>query len=240
MKKFISISEYPGTNGTYFYNNFFKQYKFEAEYKSVSASKSTFEQIFKKAIDEGIKGISISMPFKKTVIDLLDEIDNNVELYQLCNTVVVNNGKLKGYNCDFDALSMVSNSISQNDRIKILGNGAIGSMAKKFLEKDYAVEIYSRSLDNWHLRHNNADVVFNCTSLGTIPGCPLDYLNEVLVVYDYSIGKTMLADLSYQYGVKYVGGLEFYKFQFSKQFEIYTDLKFNLDLYNELFRARYD
>lgn len=240
MKKFVSISQYPGTTGSYFYNSFFREYDVAANYSALSADITTFEKVFKNALELGVAGISISMPFKKTVLDFLDNVDTAVEEYQLCNTVIIDNGESKGYNCDFYALDHVSSDIPKDYSIKVLGIGSIGSMVKKFLEKTHRVKVYSRSLGNWDSRHNTADVVFNCSSLGTIPGCPLDHLEGIKLVYDYSIGSTLLPALCSLSKVKYIGGLEFYKYQFSKQFELYTKLKFDSDLFDKLKQAKYD
>ena len=40
--------------------------------------------------------------------------------------------------------------------------------------------------------------------------------------------------------IKYISGKEFYKFQFLSQFEIYTGIKSNIDVYNEIESRQYE
>jgi shikimate dehydrogenase len=51
-----------------------------------------------KSLD--IKGLSITIPFKSSVLPLLDEIDGLAERIGAVNTIVNDNGRLIGYNTD--------------------------------------------------------------------------------------------------------------------------------------------
>ena len=45
-------------------------------------------------------GFNITIPHKQAIIPFLDVIDESVELIGACNTVVINDQKLFGYNTD--------------------------------------------------------------------------------------------------------------------------------------------
>ena len=47
------------------------------------------------------KDFKVTLPYKKDVIAYLDEIDQSAKAMGAVNTIVNDNGKLKGYNTDF-------------------------------------------------------------------------------------------------------------------------------------------
>lgn len=240
MKKFISISEFPGKTGTFYYNESFKILGVNASYTAVKANYTNFENILTNALNEGVSGISISMPFKKSVISYLTNMDELVKKYELCNTILCSDRVMNGFNCDYFGLKKVTSNIPKNYSIKILGNGCIGSMTYKFLSEHYKVKIYSRSLMNWDQRYEPSDVVINCTSLGTIPGIPIEELEGVQLVLDYCINSKELPVLCKKNNIEYLGGIEFYKYQFLNQFLIYTDIDLNPSFFDDLNRIIYD
>ena len=85
---------------------------------------------FKTAID-GLKaincaGFNLTMPFKTDIIPYLDEIDDAAALSHSVNTVVIDNGKLKGYTTDGIGFleSMTDHGIKyKGSTITILGAG---------------------------------------------------------------------------------------------------------------------
>ena len=58
-----------------------------------------------KNIDKAIKtlnirGLNVTIPYKKEIIKYLDEIDDEAKRLEAVNTIINTNGKLKGYNTD--------------------------------------------------------------------------------------------------------------------------------------------
>ena len=49
-------------------------------------------------------GINVTIPYKETVIPYLDEVDETARLIGAVNTIIHRDGKLIGYNTDFDGL----------------------------------------------------------------------------------------------------------------------------------------
>lgn len=218
MKKFISLARSPGKTGQYFYNSFFNYYKINATYEPFKTDNLT--QSILDAVSDGVEGVSITMPFKKAIIPLLDNSDNLVSVYQSCNTVKIIDGKLYGYNCDIEGVIHVSQNIKVDDRISILGDGAIGSMFAKYLES-YNHKVYVRS-NNWDDRIAETNVVINCTPCGT-PYSSLPVGTRLVI--DMSVTKNYLEEQCSISNIRYVSGREFYKCQFLRQFEIYTGIK---------------
>ena len=226
MKKFISISQYPGKTGQHYYTKFFKKYNLDYTYQPTGSS--NIESSLEQALKENVSGISISMPFKKEIIKYLDKKSDTVLEYDCCNTIVVENKKLIGYNTDWFGANYVLSQLPKNSNLYILGDGIIGSMFYKMLN-DRAI-VLSRKLNTWHLRNSINGIVINCTSFGTHSSdSPLDTVSSLDCVVDLAINSNQLEQQCAQSGIKYIKGIEFYKYQFQKQFEIYTGITINLE-----------
>jgi shikimate dehydrogenase len=229
MKRFISLSKHPSSNGKYFYTNFFKLYNIEAEYIPLPATDENFSNQIRTAIDSGFSGISVSMPFKHQASLILDYSDLSVSNYNSCNTIVIKDKKLYGYNTDLEGVIQTCNKI-QSKSVAILGDGTMANMYSKYLSKrDITINMYSRRLQNWDDRHDdNAEVVINCTGIGTADDeSPLISLKNTKLVIDLAIQKKKLYKQCLSNQVEYISGLEFYKHQFLKQFMLYTGVLVN-------------
>lgn len=235
MKKFISLSQYPGRTGQYFYTRFFEYYDIDAAYEPKATANLAVS--IAHALEEKISGISVSMPFKQEVIKFLDDTSSYVDMYQSCNTIIVDNNKLKGYNTDIAGVEWACKQIDRVDRITILGSGAMASMFVRCLEEDNygKMIIAARSLNTWEQKDTATDVVINATSYGTATkNSPYTALpKNVKMVIDLAIKENDLMTQCLDAGVKYVSGKEFYKQQFLAQFKIYTGITADSDLFDK-------
>lgn len=222
MKKFISLSKYPGKTGQYYYTKFFQKYNLPHVYTPLGIE--DIKQGISKALADKVDGVSVSMPFKKDIIKHLHDASQEVKDFESCNTVIIVDGKLKGFNTDYYGALNAITHIKKTDKIAILGNGAMANMFLKMLN-EYNVTQIARKLDNWDVRLEPFDVYINCTALGTIvPISPFTILPKCRLVIDLALKENQLADQCRQRGTKYFSGLEFYKYQFINQFKIYTGL----------------
>jgi shikimate dehydrogenase len=229
MKRFISLSKYPSSNGKYFYTNFFKLYNIEAEYVPLPATDENFEDQIRAAIDQGVSGISVSMPFKQQASLMLNYCDFSVSNYNSCNTIVIKDKKLYGYNTDIEGVIQTSTKI-QSKSVAILGDGSMANMYSKYLSnRDITINMYSRRLQNWDDRHDdNAEVVINCTGIGTVDDeSPLLSLKNKKLVIDLAVKKKKLYRQCITDNIAYISGSMFYKHQFFKQFMLYTGVSVN-------------
>lgn len=233
MKKFISLSKYPGQTGQHFYTEFFNHHGIEATYEPRACD--NLKQSLDQALAEGVEGISISMPFKQEVIQYLDYAHTYVTMYQSCNTIKVVKGQLHGYNTDLAGVDHVCKNIKPTDRISVLGLGAMGSMFVRYLEHDYPkLKIFSRN-SGWQFRHSSTDVVINCTALGTIDSAsPFEQMPEdVRLVIDLALKDNDLQNQCLDSKIKYITGGEFYQQQFFRQFELYTGIRPDKKFYQQ-------
>jgi len=238
MKKYISLSKYPGKMGEYFYSEFFKYYNIDATYEPRACD--NIEEGIKQALTDQVVGISVSMPFKQKVIPLLNHKNAYVELYNSCNTIKIEKESIRGFNADLAGVELVTKSILLGDRITVLGAGAIGSMFIKYLEEGHYnnLNVCARSLGTWNERYKPADVIINCTALGTSTEESPYRLGQIppntRVVIDLSIKDNEFKQQCMNYNIKYISGREFYRAQFLKQFEIYTGIKPDSQIYDNL------
>ncbi len=144
------------------------------------------------------RGLNVTIPHKRTVMEYLDLIDTNAQSVGAVNTIVNNQGFLRGYNTD---LLGVTNALKEsefdptNKKIVILGAGgaaravsfSIGRKAAEIVNvnrsiqkakdlctdllENFIVEARYRELSEKTLREEvqNADLLVNCTSVGMWP-----------------------------------------------------------------------
>jgi shikimate 5-dehydrogenase len=221
MKQFYSLSQYPGKTGETYYRKFFNLKNLSHSYNALKCENIVDSVTELKNIKAS--GFSVSMPYKSSVISLLDEVDELVTQFNSCNTVVNVDGRYIGYNADYYGAIHVLKTIPEHEPINILGNGAMGNMFKKILGP--RANIYSRSLGNWDKIQSLTGTVINCTSLGTsTKDSPFTKLPNISYVIDLAMNDNDLKKQTILSDIKYIGGKEFYQQQFKKQFEIYTGI----------------
>lgn len=221
MKKFFSLSSHPGKTGMHFYNGAFAMLGINASYQSIGAT--DLRSAVRSLLDEhDADGFSLSMPFKRSIIRYLDVPDELVVRYNTCNTVVVRDGKLYGYNCDHAGAKHVLGLAGDCSSAMVLGNGAMGSMISAMLGPKCLM--FSRSSGNWEARHARSDLIVNATAVGTTDdGSPLEAINAKMVI-DLAVKPGKLTTQCKEAGVTYIPGIEFYKHQFIRQFNHYTNI----------------
>jgi len=145
----------------------------------------------------GIKGMSVTIPHKETIVALVSKKDGAVEKTGSCNTVVVEDGKWTGYNTDYRAaMDSLENALGGSGgseessplfekQVLILGAGGVArSIAFGLQRRGAAITITNRHDDrathlaeevggrtvNWSVRASQApDVMINCTPVGMHP-----------------------------------------------------------------------
>lgn len=232
MKHYKSVSRFPGKTGQYYYTKFFQHYGIDAVYTPVGLEQG-LKEFVEREKQAGVNGISVSMPFKSEVMAYLDELDLSAIEYGSVNTITINNGLTRGYNADIAGVEYTASMIDTTDRIIVLGSGAMASMYVSYLHahgySDVIQAARSPEFSSWHRRFEPADVVINCTALGTSTAespYQLGQLSpEVRLVIDLAIKLNDFAKQCATKQVKYINGTVFYRQQFLRQFEIYTGIK---------------
>ena len=85
----ISLAKKAGNFGTSIYNHVFQKLELNFIYKSFSTDDIVSAINGARAL--GIKGISITMPYKSKVLELVDKLSEEVKFIGAANTIVNNN-----------------------------------------------------------------------------------------------------------------------------------------------------
>lgn len=131
--------------------------------------------------EKSFKAINVTIPYKQDVIPYLDWISDRAKNIGAVNTIVNRDGKLYGYNTDFDGMAALARRIGIEPKGKkalILGTGGTSKTAYAVLESMGAAEIYkvSRggkdgaiSYEEAVEKHADAQIIFNTTPAGMYP-----------------------------------------------------------------------
>ncbi len=196
--------------------------------------------------DIPIHGLSITMPYKQSIIEHLDNTDSHTTKIGACNTVVrAQDGKLYGFNTDTAGVVRPLEQRISIEQSKILVLGAGGAArAAVFGLKERGAEVYilnrsappaqklarqakAKSLKRADLKKMTFDVIINATPVG-MGNTRESPLNEAEInakyVFDmiYEPEETKLLKLAKARGAQVVPGIEMFVHQAARQFEIWT------------------
>ena len=82
------------------HNMFFEKKKIDGVYACFEMNNEAFKSLKSSILTLGVQGFNVTVPYKEKIIAKLDVIDKEAAIIGAVNTVVVRNGKLKGYNTD--------------------------------------------------------------------------------------------------------------------------------------------
>lgn len=227
MSKFGLIGkniDYSFSKG-YFTNKFEKE-NLEHTYENFDLE--NINQVHSLLKSEGIKGLNVTIPYKKAIIPYLDEIDSVAQKIGAVNTIkFLDNGKTKGFNTDYIGFS---NSLQQflplqHNSALILGTGgASDAVAFALKLMDFKIAFVSRNISPPNFLYNELDkeiikdhpLIINTTPLGTFPNIsefpniPYEYLTKNHLLYDliYNPSETSFLLKGKKRGAKTFNGLE--------------------------------
>lgn len=198
----------------------------------------------------GIKGTSITIPFKRSVIPYLSDMDPVARRIGAVNTIVNQGGRLTGYNTDaLGALKALEEEIEvAGTRCILVGAGgaarAIGFVLK---EKGTAICIVNRSRDTGEklarslggtfipleeIESADGDILIQTTPVGMWPHAdqclvPERVLRERMVVMDivYHPLETRLLRMSRARGCTTISGVRMLIHQGAEQFRLWTGIE---------------
>ena len=194
-----------------------------------------------------IHGISVTMPYKESILSHLDNTDAHSTKIGACNTVVrAQDGKLYGFNTDAAGIVRPLErrlTTLEDARILVLGAGG-AARAAVFGLKERGAEVYilnrtigpaqklarqarARTLKRADLKKLAFDVIINATpvGMGNTRETPLqDKEINARYVFDmvYDPPETRLLKLARERGAQIIPGIEMFVHQAARQFEIWT------------------
>lgn len=233
--QFASVSRFPGKTGTYFYNAMFHHHQIDASYHALEVLEvSALEEILR---GDGYQGVSVSMPYKKSVLAYLNRLTEKAKKFESCNSILNVDGALVGHNTDIFGILKSLEKLASGDSVMLLGDGSIAKQYSQVLsERGVPFTQSSRNRGNWDSRHfETADILINATSIGTINSdSPINSVTNFKFVIDLSLKQGQLYLSCRENGIQYFSGMEFYKEVFRNQFEFYTGIQPDIDFYSKL------
>ncbi len=243
----ISIASRPSNFGCTLHNAGYQALNLNYIYKSFGIDNQAALIAGVRAM--GIRGCSVSMPFKQSILQELDELDDTAKVIGAVNTIVNDDGILTGYNTDaYGAEIVLKKNINFHSDQSVLLLGAGGAAraviyalnklggAKTTLCNRHAQRLQELDSEQkfsriaWEGRNDfRADLLINATSIGMTPDhkkMPIkeDSISNFSSFFDIVVTphKTRLLSIALTLNKKVVYGYEMSFHQAVKQFELYT------------------
>lgn len=245
----ISLAARPSNFGTRFHNYLYDQLGIDFVYKAFTTTDIRSAIGGVRAL--GIRGASISMPFKEDVIALVDEMDASATAIQSINTIVNDDGYLRAYNTDYIAAAdlVAASAIDPQTPFLLRGSGGMAKAVAAAL-RDSGFEsgtIIARNEQSgraladslgyrWAASPDNlfAPLIVNVTPIGMAGGAGSDdlaYSPDVIsgasTVFDVVAlpAETPLILAARAAGKNVITGAEVIALQAAEQFERYTGVR---------------
>ncbi len=198
----------------------------------------------------GIRGVSVTIPFKTEVIPLLDVVDDVARRIGAVNTIVNEGERLIGYNTDWTgAVEALEEKVDiRGKKVVLLGaGGSARAIAFGLKERGCQVIIVNRSeersellakelgLIHWppsSIEELEGDIVINTTSVGMFPDVSETPFSKVVLKKGMTVMDIVYRPLwtrflqeAEQRGCVTIDGLEMLVHQGAAQLEIWTGKK---------------
>ena len=167
------------------HNYWLKENNINAIYDKKKINEKDLEKIILEVKEKKIKGINVTVPFKKAVIPYLDKLSLEAKQTQSVNTIILSDDKLVGHNTDIAGFTKAIKNLNFNikdKKIFILGAGGVVPSIIFALNKMNASEITISNRTRQKADHLKSqfkflnvvdwgnlpkfDVIINATSLG--------------------------------------------------------------------------
>ena len=250
----ISVAACPSNFGTTIHNAAYRALGLNFFYKAFQVSDIAGAITGVRAL--GIRGCSVSMPFKETVIQYLDVLDDTACSVGAVNTIVNNEGYLTGYNTDAYGAKVVLQmlEIRKDDQVLLIGAGGVARAIKYALQQLRITNVLISNRDSqkaeklakdtefrkipWSARNEvKVDVLINATPIGMktdINAMPVseNSLHDCRVVMDVVVSpmESRLIREAERLGKKVAHGYEMSLHQAAAQFRLYTGVDAPLDV----------
>lgn len=224
-----------------YFSNKFKTEKISSKYLNFDLI--DINQIYKLTKEFNLSGLNVTIPYKESIIQFLDETDSKAKQIGAVNTIKFFNNKMIGYNTDYIGFKKSLQNISNINIPKnalILGTGG-ASKAVKFALSELGIgfKTVSRVKNNADYTYQEIDkyiidkkLIINCSPVGTFPNIkdspkiPYQYLTSENFLYDlvYNPDKTLFLKKGDEIGCFTKNGVEMLKIQAEKAWEIWNDI----------------
>ena len=192
-------------------------------------------------VNKDLEGLNVTIPYKETVIQYLDDLDEVAEKIGAVNCIKIDEIQKIGYNTDHAGFrDSIKNLIKKHHhKALILGTGG-SSKAIAFALKEIGLDFkyVSRTKKENQFIYEDLNksiideypVIINCSPVGmfphinTCPQIPYEFLSKHNLLFDliYNPEKTMFMEKGQQQGAIIKNGLEMLKLQAEYAWDIWN------------------
>ncbi len=216
---------------------------FEIDYEIIDIEEKDLKTYVNYLKNGKYNGYNVTTPFKQKIIKYLDVLSEEVKMLKSCNTVMVKDGLLYGYNTDYYGFlkTIESNNIKPNNTY-ILGTGGAAKTVYKCLTlKGFDCTIVSRRkekddyfkkiilYDDFY-KVTHVPILINATPVGTTPnlGSPLSEVNQTFDLVVDLIYNPLITELMSR-GKRSINGLTMLIYQAIKTEELWQNKQLKKD-----------
>ena len=245
MSVCISLAGRPSNLGTRFHNFLYDELGLNFIYKAFTTD--DIEGAVRGIRALGIRGCSVSMPFKEAVIPLVDVVEGSAAAIESVNTIVNDDGVLTASNTDYEAIAMLidEHALDPAQRVLVRGSGGMAkAVVAAFRGAGFAdLSVLARNADaggalaekyryHWVAEdpEPDFDLIVNVTPLGmhgadaaALAFAP-EFIERATTVFDVVAfpAETPLIIAAREAGKPVISGAEVIALQAARQFERYT------------------
>ena len=188
-------------------------------------------------------GFNVTIPYKESIIPLLDDIDETARQVGAVNVVTIKEGKLKGYNTDVYGFTKLLEHAIKDKSIAhalVLGTGGASKAVQYVLNQhEIPYSTVSRSAERGDYTYDTLTdgilkqnpLIINTTPLGMMPHYDdfpeLHYQalskQHVLIDLIYNPKETAFMELGKTWGAKVFGGWMMFEEQAKQTWELFND-----------------
>jgi shikimate dehydrogenase len=245
----ISLAARPSNIGTRFHNHLYDVLGLDFIYKAFTTNDIAAAIGGVRAL--GIRGCSVSMPFKADVLALVDEVEASARAIHSVNTIVNDHGRLIASNTDYLAVQRLidDHRLDPAASVLIRGSGGMASaVGTAFRDHGFNTgTVVARNVDSGRelaerlgyayadtVAGLTADVIVNVTPIGMAGGPESSEqafddaaIAKARTVFDVVAlpSETPLITAARAAGVAVITGAEVIALQAAEQFERYTGVR---------------
>ncbi len=187
-----------------------------------------------------IKGMNVTIPYKKEVMKYLTRISETAKEIGSVNTIIKTDSGYEGHNTDYYGFMYMVNTLkvdAKGKKVIVLGSGGAAQTVIYYFKKALAREIIviSRNGENNYenlYKHYDADIIVNCTPVGMYPDnlkspvdlSPFSKLSGVLDLI-YNPAETALILQAKEKNIPCINGLTMLVAQAKASAEIFLGTK---------------
>ncbi len=245
----ISLAGRPSNIGTRFHNHLYQRLGLDFVYKACTTTDIVAAIGGVRAL--GIRGCSVSMPFKRDVLAVVDAVESSAHAIEAVNTIVNDDGRLTASNTDYLAVQQLIDQyeLRPTDSVLIRGSGGMAqAVAVALCDKGFRDgTVVARNRDTGRelagrigydyaasVGNRTAAILINVTPLGMAGGPgEADLAFDIsTIVHAHTVvdvvalpSETPLVATARQAGIRVITGAEVIARQAAEQFVRYTGVR---------------